>query len=138
MVSSLMGLFTTAKSRFILLFLILLASIISVSELLVTHFFTRLILERDGVDESKTKYLLVFFFLFLALTRFGHYLQRIYRIKLFDKSFKSDKENKSHAEESWQWALAFELSTILGIVVQLIAIILFFIYLNAWVFRMML
>ncbi len=55
MVSSLMGLFTTTKSRFILLFLILLASIISVSELLVTHFFTRLILERDGVDESKTK-----------------------------------------------------------------------------------
>jgi len=130
MVSSLIGLFTTAKSRFILLFLILLASIISVSELLVTHFFTRLILERDGVDESKTKYLLVFFFLFLALTRFGHYLQRIYRIKLFDKSFKSDRKDKSHEEESWQWALAFELSTILGIVVQLIAIIIFFIYLN--------
>ena len=130
MTSSLVHLFTTSKSRLILLFLILLASIISVSELLVTHFFTRLILERDDVDDSKTKYLLVFFFLFLALTRFGHYLQRIYRIKLFDKSFKNNKKNKSHAEESWQWALAFELSTILGIVVQLIAIIIFFIYLN--------
>lgn len=130
MTSSLVHLFTTSKSRLILLFLILLASIISVSELLVTHFFTKLILERDDVDDSKIKYLLVFFFLFLALTRFGHYLQRIYRIQLFDKSFKNNKKNKSNAEESWQWALAFELSTILGIVVQLIAIILFFIYLN--------
>ena len=60
--TSLVHLFTTSKSRLILLFLILLASIISVSELLVTHFFTRLILERDDVDDSKTKYLRIIFF----------------------------------------------------------------------------
>ena len=130
MISSIMGLFPTTKSRSILLFLVLLASIISVSELLVTHFFTQLILERDVVDESKTNYLLIFFFIFLALTRFGHYLQRIYRLKLFDKTFKNNKKNKSLTEDSWQWALAFELSTILGVIMQLIAIVIFFIFLN--------
>ena len=51
-------------------------------------------------------------------------------ISRMSNHLKNDKKNKSHAEESWQWALAFELSTILGIVVQLIAIIIFFIYLN--------
>jgi hypothetical protein len=125
-----MGLFPSAKSRSVLLFLVLLASIISVSELLVTYFFTRVILEIDGVDESKINYLLVFFFICLALTRSGHYLQRIYRLKLFDKSLNNKNKSKSPIEDSWQWALALELSTILGIIVQLIAIAIFFTCLN--------
>lgn len=123
-------LFTTRKTKLVLLFLVLLASLISVSELLVTHLFTSIILDRDPKDVIQTQLNLFLLFLFLALTRLGHYLQRIYRLKLFKRSFEKEENSKTQSEQSWQWALAFELSTILGVFLQLIAMAIFFAFLN--------
>jgi len=126
-------LFPTTKYRLILTGLVLIAAFISVSELAVTKLFTNIILHEGSMSKSKMLVMVIAFFIFFGTTRAGHFFQRIYRVNVFDKAFKNSSDAIAPMKENWRWSLAFELTTILGIITQLLVIVLFFTYLN-WVF----
>ena len=126
-------LFPNTKYRLILTVLVLIAAFISVSELAVTKLFTNIILHEGELTKSKMLIMVTAFFLFFGVTRAGHFFQRIYRVNVFDKAFKNSPDAIAPMKENWRWSLAFELTTILGIITQLIVMVIFFTYLN-WVF----
>jgi hypothetical protein len=128
--NALLQLFPTNKHRLILIGLVLIAAAISVSELAVTKLFTNIILHEGSMSKLKMLVYIAAFFIFFGLTRAGHFAQRIYRVNVFEKAFKSAKEGISPAQENWRWSLAFELTTILGVFTQIIVIVVFFAYLN--------
>lgn len=130
LVYALTELFSTRKYRVVLLGLVLIAAMISVSELAVAKLFTKIILEEGTISQTMFALLVTFFFLFFGITRGGHFLQRIYRVKFFDKAFKASESERSGAKENWRWSLAFELTNLLSTITQLGVIISFFTYLN--------
>lgn len=130
LVYALTELFSTRKYRVVLLGLVLIAAMISVSELAVAKLFTKIILDEGTISQTMFALLVTFFFLFFGVTRGGHFLQRIYRVKFFDKAFKASESEKSGAKENWRWSLAFELTNLLSTITQLGVIISFFTYLN--------
>jgi hypothetical protein len=130
LVYALTELFSTRKYRVVLLGLVLIAAMISVSELAVAKLFTKIILDEGTISQSMFALLVTFFFLFFGVTRGGHFLQRIYRVKFFDKAFKASESERSGAKENWRWSLAFELTNLLSTITQLGVIISFFTYLN--------
>ena len=126
-------LFTTARDRLILLGLVLIAAMISVSELAVAKLFTDIIGFEKSMDTTNLIILIIGFFLFFGITKAGHFLQRVYKVKFFDKAFKASSAEVHASKENWRWSLAFELTNILSTCTQLGAIILFFAYLS-WPF----
>lgn len=130
LVYALTELFSTRKYRVVLLGLVLIAAMISVSELAVAKLFTKIILDEGTISQTMFALLVTFFFLFFGVTRGGHFLQRIYRVKFFDKAFKASESERSGAKENWRWSLAFELTNLLSTITQLGVIISFFTYLN--------
>jgi hypothetical protein len=133
MLYALTELFSTKRYRLILLGLVLIAAMISVSELAVAKLFTKIILDEGNISQTMLAVLVAVFFLFFGVTRGGHFIQRIYRVRFFDKAFKASKNEVTGAKENWRWSLAFELTNLLSTFTQLGVIILFFTYLN-WVF----
>lgn len=125
-------LFSTTKFRVILLGLVLIAAMISVSELAVAKLFTKIILDEGSISQTMFTVLVTFFFLFFGVTRGGHFLQRVYRVKFFDKAFKASDNVRARAKakENWRWSLAFELTNLLSTLTQLGVIVSFFTYLN--------
>jgi hypothetical protein len=123
-------LFTTTKDKFILLSLVLIAAMISVSELAVAKIFTKIIGHEKNMDQTKLIILVVGFFLFFGMTKAGHFLQRVYKVKFFDNAFKASIAEVPTSKENWRWSLAFELTNILSTCTQLSVIILFFAYLS--------
>jgi hypothetical protein len=126
-------LFTTTRDRLILLGLVLIAVMISVSELAVAKLFTDIIGFEKSMDTTNLIILIIGFFLFFGITKAGHFLQRVYKVKFFDKAFKASSAEVHASKENWRWSLAFELTNILSTCTQLGAIILFFAYLS-WPF----
>ena len=126
-------LFTTTRDRFILIGLVLIAAMISVSELAVAKLFTDIIGFEKSMDTTNLIFLIVGFFLFFGITKAGHFLQRVYKVKFFDNAFKTSNAKVPSSKENWRWSLAFELTNILSTCTQLGAIILFFAYLS-WPF----
>jgi hypothetical protein len=129
-------LFTTTKFRLILLGIVLLAATISVSELAVAKLFTKIISHEKTMSHTKLIILVIGFFVFFGVTKAGHFLQRIYKIKFFDNSFKAGTTPINGAKDNWRWSLAFELTNLLSTCTQLGVIILFFAYLN-WRFALL-
>jgi hypothetical protein len=130
---ALLELFTTTKYRVILISLVLIAAFISVSELAVAKLFTSIILHEGTLSQTKLILFVGAFFLFFGGTRAGHFLQRIYRVNVFDKAFKASNLETTGAKENWRWSLAFELTNLLSTFTQLGVIVIFFTYFN-WIF----
>jgi len=128
-------LFTTNKDRVVLLGLVLIAAMISVSELAVAKIFTKIIGHEKSMDTTKLVILIVGFFLFFGVTKAGHFLQRVYKVRFFEKAFQESNNEVTAAKENWRWSLAFELTNILSTCTQLSVIILFFAYLS-WQFAL--
>lgn len=130
------SLFTTKKYKLILISLVLIAAFISVSELAVAKLFTGIILNEGTMSQTKLAIFIVGFFIFFGATRAGHFLQRIYRVNVFEKAFKESNAEVKGAKDNWRWSLAFELTSLLSTCTQLFVIILFFTYLN-WGFGLL-
>ena len=126
-------LFTTTRDRFILLGLVLIAAMISVSELAVAKLFTSIIDFEKSMSKTNLIVLIIGFFLFFGITKAGHFLQRVYKVRFFEKAFKESSAEVPAAKENWRWSLAFELTNILSTFTQLGVVILFFAYLS-WQF----
>jgi hypothetical protein len=130
MLQSLRLLFPTRKFRAFLFGLVLISAVISVSELFVAKFFTKIISREHHLTKHQMIVYTVILLFCFVLTRVGHFLQKISRVTLFDGSFKSANLKSTPMQESWQWSLAFEVSNILGVCTQLLVVSLFFIALN--------
>jgi hypothetical protein len=134
--ASTLQLFPNTKYRLILIVLVLTAAFISVSELAVAKLFTQMILHEDELSRNQIILYVLGFFLFFGGTRAGHYFQRIYRVNVFDRAFKASEEQINRVKENWRWSLAFELTTLLSIFMQMGVIIIFFTFLN-WKFGLL-
>ena len=130
MIEGFRHLFPRGRFRFVLVVLSMIAAAISVSELLVMKFFATLVLHEGDFDRSVLGWAIVGFFIFFVMTRFGQYYQRNYRVKALARSFRAAKKEKTTKEENREWSMAFELTNILSLGAQLVAIILFFLLLN--------
>lgn len=134
--SALINLFATNKYRLVLLGLVLIAAMISISELAVAKLFTQIILNEGSMSQTTLALLVTVFFLFFGLTRGGQFLQRLYRVRFFDNAFKASKNEVTGAKDNWRWSLAFELTNLLSSITQLGVILVFFTYLN-WSFGLL-
>lgn len=123
-------LFPKGKFRAILLGLVLLSSAISVSELLVAKLFTKIISGEDKLTSQQMILNTAVLLLFFTVTRVGHFFQKIYRVNVFEGSIKSANLKSSQSQESWQWSLAFEVTSLLSLMTQLIVVSAFFFTLN--------
>ena len=123
-------LFPKGKFRAILLGLVLLSSAISVSELLVAKLFTKIISHENKLSNHQMVLYTAVLLLFFTLTRVGHFFQKIYRVNVFEGSIKSANLKSSQSQESWQWSLAFEVTSLLSLITQLIVVSAFFFTLN--------
>lgn len=123
-------LFPRGRFRFVLIVLSMIAAAISVSELLVMKIFATLVLHEGDFDRAVLGWAIVGFFIFFIVTRFGQFYQRNYRVKALARSFRAAKKEKTTKEENREWAMAFELTNILSLGAQLVAIIIFFLILN--------
>lgn len=133
---SLIDLFPTTRFRLILIGLILIAASISVSELIVAKLFTKIILDEGEIDKSKLIVFITFFFLFYGLTRAGQFVQRIYRVRMFDRAFKAKETEITGGKDNWRWTQAFELTNISSTLTQISVVLIFFFYFN-WVFALL-
>ena len=132
MIAGFRHLFPRGRFRYVLIFLSIIAATISVSELLVMKFFATLVLHEGEYDSNTFLLAAVGFFVFFLLTRVSQFYQRNYRVKAFARSFRAsskDKKKKRKAENR-EWAMAFELTNVLSLGAQLVAITLFFLILN--------
>jgi hypothetical protein len=131
--AALINLFATNRYRLVLLGLVLIAAMISISELAVAKLFTQIILNEGNMSQTTLALLVTVFFLFFGITRGGQFLQRLYRVRFFDDAFKASKNEVTGAKDNWRWSLAFELTNLLSSITQLGVILVFFTYLN-WSF----
>lgn len=123
-------LFPRGKHSWYLIGLVLIAAIIPVTELFITKLFTDLIIHSGRYTMHHIILQVILFFGLFAVTRAAHYGQKVYRVRIFDKAFIAYDKERSKQKESWEWALAFELSTVLSAMTQLLIFAAFFAYLN--------
>lgn len=119
-------LFPGGRFRYVLVVLAMIGSVVSISELLVLKLFVDIVVREDQIPQSEFILLAVGLLLFFILTRVSQYAQRTYRVKAFARSFKALKKMKNRGARNPEWAMAFELSSLLTNATQLLAILLFF------------
>lgn len=132
MIAGFRRLFPRGRFRFVLIILSLIAATISVSELLVLKLFATLILHEGDLDSTSLLLAVIGFFIFFIVTRLSQFYQRNYRVKAFARSFRAAKKDRTAKQENREWAMAFELTKILSLGTQLVAILLFFLFLSPW------
>lgn len=126
-------LFTSPGSRLEVAGLVLVMASVPVVEILVLRLFADLVIEgqellaldRDAVIRDS-----VLFFVAFALARVAHHGVRVYRVRVFRRRFEESTRVWSPSQQSWSWALAFELSTVLANVVQIAAFSVLFLVLD--------
>ncbi len=129
-------LFPTRKHRIVLLGLVMLAAVISVSELAVAKIFTEIALQEQQFSRAQLVIIIIAFFIFFGITLAGQYLQKIYRLDVFEKtlkiankeSFKDLKQGSKYKKEHWTWSLAIELTNILSLGARLVVISFLFVF----------
>ena len=118
-------LFPGGRFRYVLIVLSILGAIISVSELLVLKFFIQIVNHEGAIDKERFIILGAGLALFFVLMRISQYYQRIYRVTAFKRAFRSLKKIKDKNAKNPEWAMAFEISSLLTHGTQLLAVILF-------------
>ncbi len=126
-------LFPAKRYGGLIIALILLSAIVPVSEMLVARMFSRIIIDGSATFQSDpgTLYVQVaVFFGAFAVTRTIHHLVRWFRVKAFARAFKNSPRKTGANQESWEWALAFELTGVVTVMVQASVFAAFFLYLS--------
>lgn len=124
------ALFPGGRFRYVLIILAMIGSAISISELLVLKFFVNIVVREEQIPRDEFILLGTGLVVFFVLTRVGQYAQRTYRVKAFARSFKALKKLENRGAKNQEWAMAFELSSLLTNATQLLAILLFFLVIH--------
>ena len=114
-------LFTTPRSRAAVGLLIVVTATLPVSEMLVLRLFSSLIINGPASftkDASAALWKISIFFFAFGITRGAHHLIRLVRVRVFRNGFEISGRKPSPSQQSWEWALAFELSGVLVSLVQ--------------------
>ena len=98
-----------------------LAIFISISELLMAHFFSLLILPDKPRSSGSLIFLSCIFLLSFAGLRLANFAKEHYKLRVFEQSF-NNQEKKGRASDSWRWATAMELTTLLSMCGRLIVL----------------
>lgn len=126
-------LFSTAKSRIAVGALILVLAALPVAEILALRYFSVLVIEGPARYDSEphaVAFAVVAFLLAFAVIRSVQHVMRYGRVRLFRRAFGESPSESNPSQESWEWALAFELSNVLASVVQSTALIAMFLILD--------
>ena len=124
------NLFPGGRFRYVLIILSMLGAVISVSELLVLKFFVQIVLHEGRIERNQFILLGAGLALFFIITRLAQYYQRNYRVTAFARSFKALKKARKKGAGNPEWAMAFEISSILTSATQLFAVLVFIIILE--------
>lgn len=129
------SLFPAGRFRWVLVVLSMLAAAISVSELLVLKLFIGIVVREEEI--ARDQFILFGFgiLLFFLITRASQYFQRTYRVKAFARSFKTLKKLRNSGPKNAEWAMAFELTSLLTNATQLFAVLIFMAVLD-WPFAL--
>ena len=109
--SSAKDLFPTYRDRRMVLGLVALATIVSISELLLARLFSELILPSEPRKNSEIIILSTVFLFVFALLRLINFGREYYRLNVFEKALSDDETNRF--SNSWRWATAMELTSLL-------------------------
>lgn len=126
-------LFTTRKSRVAVGLLIVVTAAVPVSEILVLGLFSSLIIDGPETFTQDTRAALFkigIFFLAFGITRGAHHLVRLGRVRVFRDGFEASGRTRSPSQESWEWALAFELTGVLVSLVQAVTFSALFLFID--------
>jgi hypothetical protein len=116
-------LFTDPRSRVKVVLLVLLFALIPITEMLAVRLFSGIITDGPGQfaeDPRRVLGQIVVFFIALAATRSAHHGIKLARVRVFRSGFAAAGSPTPPHKESWQWALAFEMSNVLSAVVQIV------------------
>lgn len=115
--------------------LVVVMAMVPVVEMLVIRLFSDLVIEgpqRLREHDSSLTLTIVLLFAAMAGARALHHLVRVVRVNRFRRRFE-ELEQRSPSRQSWDWALALELSGVLVAIVQAVALTIFFLFLDVWV-----
>lgn len=118
-------LFPGGRFRYVLIVLSMLGAIISISELLVLRFFIKIVDAEGQLEKERFIALGIGLGIFYVLMRVSQYFQRVYRVTAFKRAFKSLKRIKDKDAKNSEWAMAFEISSLLTNATQLLAVLVF-------------
>ena len=122
-------LFTDGRSRVKVTLLVLLFAVIPITEMLAVRLFSGIITDGPGQFAENPRpvvWQIVVFFLALGATRSAHHGIKLVRVRVFRSGFAAAGTPLPPHKESWQWALAFEMSNVLSAVVQIVMFVVLF------------
>tara|TARA_B100000131_G_scaffold300746_1_gene322369 strand:+ start:1671 stop:2438 length:768 start_codon:yes stop_codon:yes gene_type:complete len=105
-------LFPTRRESRMVIGVILLTVSISVSEILMAHFFSLLILPTEPRNTRHLVVLGIIFLILFSVLRLINFAKEHYRLNVFEKSLSSPSKN-GRVADSWRWATAMELTSLL-------------------------
>ena len=120
-------LFPSRHERRMVLGVISLTVVISISELLLAHFFSLLILPNNQRETKDLLLLGLLFLLLFSVMKVINFGKEHFRLSIFEKSL-DQNQTTSQASDSWKWATAMELTSLMAMGGRLffISILLFF------------
>jgi hypothetical protein len=124
-------LFTTPRSRVAVGLLILVTAAVPVAEMLVLNLFSELIVYGPEIfTQNPTAAIreIAVFFLAFGITRAIYHLARLARVRVYRNSFAASGPARNPSQQSWDWALAFELSGVLVSLVQVVTFSALFVF----------
>lgn len=130
LLSAFRTLFTTRRGRVAVGTLVVVMAAVPVAEMLVIRMFSTLITDGpDMLDEDRAGVItaIVVFFAAMAATRGIQHLAKFQRVRVFRTGFEASPAKRTPSQESWEYALAFELSGVLVSLVQVLTFSVLFI-----------
>ncbi|GGK67383.1 hypothetical protein [Ornithinimicrobium pekingense] len=132
LMTALRRLFPSRWARLEVVGLVLVMAAVPIVEMLVIRLFSDLVIHgpqqlRDGADVTTA---VALFLAALAVARLMHHLVRIARVGVFRRRFEQLEATRTASRQSWDWALALELSGVLVSIVQVVAFCVLFLVLD--------
>jgi hypothetical protein len=115
-------LFGTHRARVAVGGLIAITAAVPVFEILVLRLFSDLIIDgpdRFADDVGAAIPQVALFLAAFAATRAAHHLVRLARVRVYRSGIEAPGRSSSPSQESWEWAQAFELSSVVVSLVQI-------------------
>jgi hypothetical protein len=120
--TSVRELFPVRRDRTVVLGLVALAAVVSMTELAATQLFAVLILPESDRSTTLTAVLVVLFLVFFGGLRIVNFLREKYRINVFERALADSGLSK--VSDSWRWAMAMEVTSILSTMGRIAVVVL--------------
>ena len=114
-------LFTSRRDRLVVLGLVVLAAVVSLTELVATQLFSVLILPGSERSTTEIVVLVVLFFAVYGGLRLVNFAREMYRINVFERAL-TQSVGLTPVKDSWRWAMAIEVTTLLSTVGRIVVV----------------